>query len=96
MICPQLQQAIMKKLSYVFILLIAALCPSLATVQAETAKSISTSQIDVMSQTYGYRLDQKYSIERIKKKYPNLLQDAFMAQLEFDQIFKLSYDNEEK
>ena len=83
----------MKKILYVFIPLIAVLCLSMATVYAETEKSVSMSQTEELSQAYGYCLGQQYSIERIKKEYPNLSQNASIAQLEFDRTFKPSYDN---
>jgi hypothetical protein len=83
----------MKKLLYVFTSLIAVLCLSMATVFAETEKSVSMSQIEELSQAYGYCLGQQYSIERIKKEYPHLSQNASVAQLEFDRTFKPSYAN---
>jgi len=83
----------MKKLLHVFIPLIAVLYFSIVTAAAETGKSAPTSQIEELSQAYGYCLGQQYSMERIKKEYPHISQDVYKAQLEFDHTFKFSCDN---
>lgn len=42
---------------------------------------------------YGYCMGQKFRIEQIRQKFPEIADQAITAQLKFDSVFKPSYEN---
>ena len=49
-----------------------------------------------MSKTYGYSIGQSHTLKTIKKKFPHLALQVFVAQKEFDMSYKDSLENIDK
>lgn len=49
-----------------------------------------------LSRAYGYYNGQKLSLERIQREFPALAAEAKKAHMEFDLVFKSSYENIER
>jgi hypothetical protein len=61
----------------------------LALGQSEITSPLHTD----FSKAYGYCMGQKFRIEQIRQKFPEIADQARIAQLEFELVFKSSYEN---
>ena len=64
--------------------------------QPALSQQIKSTLYEDLSRAYGYYNGQKLSIENVQKAYPALAAEASKAQMEFELIFKSSYENIEK
>jgi hypothetical protein len=82
-----------KKRSTIISLILAFL---LSTSQTALSKSSLISQINEISRTYGFCEGQNYSLEYIKKTFPELRIEVLNAQMDFNSVFKSSHENIKK
>lgn len=81
-----------------FYLLIIALLVYLifSSTQSASPDPYKGSLYEDLSRSYGFCKGQRFSVERIQKEFPDLAPQVIKAQMEFDLVFKFSYENTEK
>lgn len=84
----------MRNLPSVLVALLAIFVALLS--QPALSQQIASPLYEDLSRAYGYYNGQKLSIENVQKAYPALAAEASKAHMEFELIFKSSYENIEK
>lgn len=85
-----------KTINFYFLIIALLVYPTFLSAQSASPDPYRAPLYEDLSRTYGFCSGQRISIERIQKEFPDLAPQVIKAQMEFDLVFKSSYENIEK